>query len=98
MTPLQQRMSEDMTVRGLVPSTQRAYLRAVRDLAAYSQRSPDTLSTRDIQRRFSRPEIDSHFSPALNLGYGYTKAMERLCNQGMGGHALSRAASRRIGL
>ena len=50
MTPLQQRMIEDMTVRGLVPSTQRAYLRAVRDLAAYSQRSPDTLSTRDIQR------------------------------------------------
>ena len=31
MTPLQQRMIEDMTVRGLVPSTQRAYLRAVRD-------------------------------------------------------------------
>ena len=35
MTPLQQRMIEAMTVRGLVPSTQRAYLRAVRDLAAY---------------------------------------------------------------
>ena len=50
MTPLQQRMIEAMTVRGLVPSTQRAYLRAVRDLAAYYKRSPDTLSTRDIQR------------------------------------------------
>jgi integrase/recombinase XerD len=50
MTPLQQHMIEDMTVRGLVPSTQRAYLRAVRDLAAYYKRSPDTLSTRDIQR------------------------------------------------
>jgi integrase/recombinase XerD len=50
MTPLQQRMIDDMTVRGLVPSTQRVYLRAVRDLAAYYKRSPDTLSTRDIQR------------------------------------------------
>jgi hypothetical protein len=50
MTPLQQRMIEDMTVRGLVPSTQGAYLRAVRDLTAYYKRSPDTLSTRDIQR------------------------------------------------
>src|SRR5262249_45934396 len=50
MTPLQHRMIEDMTVRGLVPSTQRAYLRAVRDLTAYYKRSPDTLSTRDIQR------------------------------------------------
>jgi integrase/recombinase XerD len=50
MTPLPQRMSEDMTIRGLVSSTQRAYLRAVRDLAAYYKRRPDTLSTRDIQR------------------------------------------------
>ena len=50
MTPLQQHMIEDMSVRGLVPSTQRAYLRAVRDLTAYDKRSPDTLSTRDIQR------------------------------------------------
>src|SRR5207244_13300521 len=49
-TPRHQRMIEAMTVRGLVPSTQRAYLRAVRDLAAYYKRSPDTLSTRDIQR------------------------------------------------
>jgi site-specific recombinase XerD len=43
-------MIEDMTVRGLAPSTQRVYRRAVRDLAAYYKRSPDTLSTRDIQR------------------------------------------------
>ena len=50
MTPLQQRMIEDMTVRGLAPSTQRAYLRAVRDLTAYYKRRPDTLSTREIQR------------------------------------------------
>jgi integrase/recombinase XerD len=50
MTTLQQRMIEDMTVRGLVPATQQAYLRAVRDLAAYYKRSPDTLATRDIQR------------------------------------------------
>lgn len=31
MTPLQQRMIEDMTVRGLAPSTQHAYLGFVRD-------------------------------------------------------------------
>jgi integrase/recombinase XerD len=50
MTPLQQRRIEDMTVRGLAPSTQRVSLRAVRDLAASDTRSPDTLSTRDMQR------------------------------------------------
>ena len=43
-------MIEDMTVRGLVPSTQRVYLRAVRDLTASDKRRPDTLSTRAIQR------------------------------------------------
>jgi integrase/recombinase XerD len=50
MTTLQHRMIEDMRVRGLAPSTQQAYLRAVRELAAYYHRSPDTLSTREIQR------------------------------------------------
>ena len=50
MTTLQHRMIEDMTVRGLAPSTQQASLRAVRDLAAADKRRPDTLSTRDIQR------------------------------------------------
>jgi integrase/recombinase XerD len=50
MTPLQQRMIEDMIVRGLAKATQQAYLRAVRGLAAYYKRSPDTLSSRDIQR------------------------------------------------
>jgi hypothetical protein len=43
MTPLQQRMIEHMTVRGLAPSTQQAYLRAVREPTAYYKRSPDTL-------------------------------------------------------
>jgi len=34
----------------LSPPTQRAYLRAVRDLTASYKRRPDTLSTRDMQR------------------------------------------------
>ena len=50
MTALQQRMIEDMRVRGLAPTTQQAYLRAVRELTAYYHRPPDTLSTREIQR------------------------------------------------
>src|ERR671937_2824510 len=50
MTPLQPRMIEDMTVRGLAQSTPQVSLRAVRDLAASYKRRPDTLSTRDSQR------------------------------------------------
>jgi integrase/recombinase XerD len=53
MTPRQPRMIEDMTVRGLTPSTPQASLRAVRELAAYYTRSPETLSSRDIQRSLS---------------------------------------------
>jgi hypothetical protein len=50
MTLLQQRMIEDMTIRGLAQSTQHAYLRAVQDLADYDKCRPDTFSTRAIQR------------------------------------------------
>ena len=43
MTPLRQRMIEDMQLRGLAPLTQRAYLRAVRELARYYHKSPDLI-------------------------------------------------------
>ena len=35
MTPLRQKMMEDMQLRGLADKTQDAYLRAVRQLAEY---------------------------------------------------------------
>jgi integrase/recombinase XerD len=41
MTPLRQRMIEDMQLRGLAPLTQRAYLRAVHELARFHHKSPD---------------------------------------------------------
>ena len=50
---------------GLAPSTQQAYLRAVRDLAADYKRSPDTLSTRDIHRYL----LMLHGPVALKLRY-----------------------------
>ncbi len=34
--PLRRRMTEDMTVRGFTPCTQRGYIRAVRDFTAFS--------------------------------------------------------------
>jgi hypothetical protein len=42
VTPLRQRMIDDMRMRKLEPKTQEAYIRAVRKLAAYLKRSPDT--------------------------------------------------------
>ncbi|MEE8303833.1 MAG: site-specific integrase [Candidatus Tectomicrobia bacterium] len=50
MTPLQSQMIEDMKVRGLAKTTQASYVRAVRGLATYYGRRPDTLSQREVQR------------------------------------------------
>src|SRR5262245_31879619 len=50
MSILRQRMHEDMTIRGLAPATQKAYLKAVERLAIHYGKRPDRLSSRDIQR------------------------------------------------
>ena len=52
MTALRQRMIEDMRLRGLAPSTQRAYVRVVRDLANYYAKSPDQISDEELRRYF----------------------------------------------
>ena len=42
ISPLRQRMLEDMSVRRFTPDTQREYMRAVKRLAAFLGPSPDT--------------------------------------------------------
>ena len=49
MTPLRQRMINDMTVRGLAYSTMASYLRSVTRLARHYRRSPDRISAREVQ-------------------------------------------------
>ena len=62
VSPLRQRMIEDMRLRKLEPKTQSAYVRAVRKLAAFIGRSPDTASAEDL-RRFQLHMVDSGASP-----------------------------------
>jgi site-specific recombinase XerD len=50
ISPLRRRMTEDMTVRGFTASTQRGYIRAVRDFTAFFGRSPDRASAEDLRR------------------------------------------------
>jgi site-specific recombinase XerD len=50
ISPLRQRMLDDMALRKLEPRTQTAYVRAVRKLAAFLGRSPDTASAEDLRR------------------------------------------------
>jgi integrase/recombinase XerD len=49
MTELRKRMIRDLDLAGLVPGTQREYLRAGRQLAAYYMISPDQLTEREVE-------------------------------------------------
>ncbi len=52
MTPLRKRMIEDMQLRGLSEYTQKAYVRVVRDLASYYNKSPDQISDEQLRLYF----------------------------------------------
>jgi hypothetical protein len=49
MSELRNRMARDLQLAGLVEGTQREYVRAVRQLAAYHMISPDQLSERKVE-------------------------------------------------
>ena len=52
MTPLRQRMIEDMQWRGFSARTQECYAAAVGQLAAHYHRSPDKLAEEDLRQYF----------------------------------------------
>lgn len=52
MTPLRQQMIDAMLMRGFSPRTHQSYLYAVVKLVTYFHRSPDLLTTEDIQQFF----------------------------------------------
>lgn len=49
MTPLRQRMLEDMQVRNFSPHTQATYVQQVTQFARHFRRSPDTLGPEEIR-------------------------------------------------
>jgi integrase/recombinase XerD len=50
ISPLRQRMIEDMTIRKFAPKTQHDYLQRVKNFATYLGRSPDTANFEDLRR------------------------------------------------
>ena len=52
MTPLQQRMLEDLQLRGLSERTQEAYVRAVRQLAEHYHTSPARITEEELRQYF----------------------------------------------
>ena len=61
-TPLRRRMIDDMRMRNLADKTQSHYIRAVRQLAGFLGRSPDTASVEDL-RAYQLHLVDYGTSP-----------------------------------
>ena len=62
VSPLRRRMIDDMRMRKLADKTQSHYLRAVRQLAVFLGRSPDTATVEDL-RRYQLHLVDHGTSP-----------------------------------
>ena len=78
MTPLRQRMLNDMTVRGLAENTKKSYLSSVTGLARHYRRSPDRVLSRTIFHRTTRllgrivrlvNRLVRQFNPARSSGW-----------------------------
>jgi len=83
MTPLRQRMIEDLQLRGLSAKTQEAYLRAVRQLAEHYHKSPDLITEEELRLYFLYLKNDkqvsrSGFTIALcGLKFFYERTLHR---------------------
>ncbi len=62
ISPLRQRMIDDMTARRLSEATQKDYVRNVRNFTAFLGRSPDTATSEDL-RRFQLHMAQQQVSP-----------------------------------
>ena len=83
MTPLRQRMLEDMQLRGLAARTQETYLAAVQQLALHYDLSPDRLTEEQIRQYFLFLRNERHLAPnsinvALNaVKFLYSSTLQR---------------------
>ena len=62
ISPLRQRMIDDMTARRFSEATRKDYVRHVRTIAAFLDRSPDTATSEDL-RRFQLHLAQQQVSP-----------------------------------
>ena len=71
---LYQRMSDDLHLAGVSPRTHDGYLRAVRQLADFCQRSPDAVSEDQFRRFFLHLKNERHFaSGSLRVAFSGVK-------------------------
>ena len=108
MTPLRQRMIDDMTIRNMSPSTKKIYVYAVAKFSRFHGRSPDKLTFEDVReyrlhlvsRDTSRTSINPIMG-ALRFFYGTTlgrkEAVEQMPYARTAGQIAGRADGRRGG-
>jgi site-specific recombinase XerD len=85
ISPLRQRMMDDMCMRRLAPTTQANYLRVVREFTVFLGRSPDTATVEDL-RCYQLHLVDRGVSPislnaaitGLKFFFGTTLGQEEL--------------------
>ena len=71
ISPLRQRMIEDMTVRNFVDKTRNDYVHHVRGFAAFLKRSPDTAMPEDLRRfQLHQTQTGMH-PPSMNSAVSY---------------------------
>lgn len=64
MTPLRQRLIQDMQLQGLAAKTQDAYVRAVKQLAEHYHKSPDLIREEELRLYFLYLKNEKHASPS----------------------------------
>lgn len=64
MSPLRSRMIEDMRIRGMAETSQKAHIRALKDFTAFLGRSPDT-ATPDELRAYQLHMTDTEVTPSV---------------------------------
>jgi site-specific recombinase XerD len=88
ISPLRQRMVDDMTIRNMSPSTQKVYTYAVANFSAFHGRSPDKLTFEDVRvyrlhliSRGLKPNSINPIMGALRFFYATTLGLKEVSEQ-----------------
>ena len=88
ISPLRQRMIDDMKIRNMSPNTQYIYISAVARFSAYHRRSPDKLGLEDIRdyhlhlvSRNLKPTTINPIMGALRFFYGKTLGQKDIVDE-----------------
>ena len=83
MTPLRQRMLEDLRIRNYSPSTVRAYIRCIADFAEHFNKSPDKLGSEEIRSyqlfllNQKRVKLSTYIQSVCALRFFYQNTLRR---------------------